>query len=128
SLGHYSVFNAGLLGVLDGLTILQSQKYDGVVIKIDSQEVLQVMEESFSKDFSSAFIGRIHFLKTDLATPTVLREMLVECLLRDNNTKIKAVAPLQRSMNKHYLFLSPERLKNLEKKRRVLRATENQCE
>ncbi|MFQ6668200.1 hypothetical protein Gotur_033941 [Gossypium turneri] len=47
SLGHYSVFNAELWGVLDGLRILQSQNYNGVVIRVDSQEALQAIQESF---------------------------------------------------------------------------------
>ncbi|MBA0803588.1 hypothetical protein Gohar_013782 [Gossypium harknessii] len=44
SLGHYSVFNAKLWGVLDGLRILQSQNYNGVVIRVDSQEALQAIQ------------------------------------------------------------------------------------
>ncbi|MBA0573399.1 hypothetical protein Golob_000675, partial [Gossypium lobatum] len=40
SLGYCSVFNAELWGVLDGLMILKSRKYDRVLIRIDSQKAL----------------------------------------------------------------------------------------
>ncbi|MBA0585639.1 hypothetical protein Gorai_016407, partial [Gossypium raimondii] len=41
SLELCSVFNTELWGVHDGLTILQSHNYKGVVIRLDSQENLQ---------------------------------------------------------------------------------------
>ncbi|KAK5771245.1 hypothetical protein PVK06_047435 [Gossypium arboreum] len=40
NLDHCSAFNAELWGVLDCLMILKSQKYDGALIRIDSQEAL----------------------------------------------------------------------------------------
>ncbi|KAH1064622.1 hypothetical protein J1N35_029609 [Gossypium stocksii] len=61
SLGHCSVFNAELWGVLDGLMIIQSRNCDGVVIRSDSQEALKAIDDS-SKNSSSTLIRRIQQL------------------------------------------------------------------
>ncbi|KAK5839466.1 hypothetical protein PVK06_008260 [Gossypium arboreum] len=59
NLGRFSVFNAELWGILDGLRILKTREYNGVVIKTNNQEAIWVIQELFTKISPFALIRRI---------------------------------------------------------------------
>ncbi|KAH1082225.1 hypothetical protein J1N35_021986 [Gossypium stocksii] len=59
-LGNYSIFYAELLGILDGLKLVQSRGHNNVIIHSDSLEVIRAIHENASRTSSSALIRRIH--------------------------------------------------------------------
>ncbi|MBA0849420.1 hypothetical protein Goshw_015750, partial [Gossypium schwendimanii] len=65
-LGNYSVFDAELCGILDGLTLLIDQGHDNVLIQTDNLEVAQAIQESFSDGSNSALIRRNHCLLSQI--------------------------------------------------------------
>ncbi|MBA0741926.1 hypothetical protein Gogos_015044 [Gossypium gossypioides] len=63
-LGKYSIFDAELWGILDGLSLLQENQCDKVLIQTDSLEAIEVIQVSKSRPSSSTLIRRIrHLLK-----------------------------------------------------------------
>ncbi|MBA0659730.1 hypothetical protein Goklo_011837, partial [Gossypium klotzschianum] len=48
--------------ILDGLALIQNRCYDGVLIQIDSLEVVKAIQDSFLSSLNSALIRGIHHL------------------------------------------------------------------
>ncbi|MBA0561112.1 hypothetical protein Golob_017964 [Gossypium lobatum] len=65
-LGQCSIFNYELWGILDDFTLLQSRQYDKVLIWTNNMEVLQDIEEAFSKTSYSTLIRRIQQLLLEI--------------------------------------------------------------
>ncbi|MBA0668711.1 hypothetical protein Goklo_001598, partial [Gossypium klotzschianum] len=58
-LGKYSIFDAKLWGILEGLKLIQRGGYDKVIIQSDSLEVVKAIQRSFFNSLNSALIRRI---------------------------------------------------------------------
>ncbi|MBA0859586.1 hypothetical protein Goshw_008599 [Gossypium schwendimanii] len=65
-LGQCSIFNYELWGILDDFALLQSRQYDKVLIWTNNMEVLQDIEEAFSKTSYSTLIRRIQQLLLEI--------------------------------------------------------------
>ncbi|MBA0770452.1 hypothetical protein Gotri_019086 [Gossypium trilobum] len=65
-LGQCSIFNYELWDILDDFALLQSRQYDKVLIWTDNMEVLQDIQEAFSKTSYSTLIRRIQQLLLEI--------------------------------------------------------------
>ncbi|MBA0561699.1 hypothetical protein Golob_018501, partial [Gossypium lobatum] len=79
--------------ILDGLTTLQSRSYNGVVIRFDSREVLQAIQDTSSKPSSFALIRRIQQLLL------VIGHWKLENIPREENFEVDHIAKM--SFNIH---------------------------
>ncbi|MBA0855204.1 hypothetical protein Goshw_010617 [Gossypium schwendimanii] len=61
-LGKYSVLDAELWGILDGLTLIHYRRYEGVMIQIDSLEAVKTIQHSSLMSSNSALIKHIYIL------------------------------------------------------------------
>ncbi|MFQ6670287.1 hypothetical protein Gotur_035274, partial [Gossypium turneri] len=87
-LGQCSIFNYELWGILDDFALLQSRQYDKVLIWTDNMEVLQDIQEAFSKTSYSTLIRRIQQLLLEIG------QWEFEHIPKEENIKVDYITKL----------------------------------
>ncbi|MBA0643395.1 hypothetical protein Goklo_027692, partial [Gossypium klotzschianum] len=86
-LGKCSAFDAELWEILHGLALIHNEHYDGVLIQINSLEVVKAIQVSSFSNSNSTLIRRIHHLLLNVVSWDIQHfprdcNKIVDCLAK----------------------------------------------